>query len=93
MSENQHASTNYTAVWAWLLGLLFISVFAVYLPFSQGLTITFIFVVAAVKACIVAVYFMHLKSETRLIRYIAITPVVLFVIMILSLMPDTVYNR
>ena len=66
MATESH--TNYTAVWAWLLVLLFVSVGAVYLPFSGAITVAFIFLVAAVKAVMIAVYFMHLKDETQLIR-------------------------
>ncbi|MFQ5649284.1 MAG: cytochrome C oxidase subunit IV family protein [bacterium] len=93
MSHTQHEHPNYVAVWAWLLLLLFVSVGAVLLPFSPPLTVAFIFFVAAVKAGLVAVYFMHLKFEQRLIRYIAIIPVLLFIGMTISLIPDIVYNR
>ena len=93
MTEVKHAHPNYLAIWAWLILLLIISVAAVYLPFSQALTVAFIFIVAAVKAGLVAVYFMHLKFEERLVRYIAIIPVVLFVIMTLTLIPDIAFNR
>ena len=93
MTDTKHAHPNYAAVWAWLVLLLFISVAAVYLPFSQASTVAFIFIVAVVKAGLVAVYFMHLKFEESLVRYIAIIPVVLFIIMTLTLIPDIVFNR
>jgi len=35
---------------------------------------------------------MHLKIEGKLILAIAIVPVILFVIMTISLLPDIVYN-
>jgi cytochrome c oxidase subunit 4 len=93
MSTTAHARPNYVAVWAWLLFLLIISLAAVYLPFSQTITIAIIFVVAAVKAFLVVVNFMHLKFEERLVRLIAIVPVIFFIIMTMTLMPDIVYNR
>lgn len=93
MSNVTHARPNYVAVWAWLVFLLIISLAAVYLPFSQTVTVMIIFVVAAVKAFLVVVNFMHLKFEQRLVRFIAIVPVVLFIIMTIALMPDIVYNR
>ena len=55
--EAKHEHPKYVAVWAWLLLLLFLSVAAVYLPFSQGMVVAFIFIVAVVKAGLVAVYF------------------------------------
>jgi len=93
MADTHHQHPNYVAVWAWLVLLLIISVSAVYLPFSQGITVTFIFIVAAVKAYLVAVNFMHLKFEESLVRYIAAIPVILFIILVLTLIPDMVYNR
>ncbi|MEO2002702.1 MAG: cytochrome C oxidase subunit IV family protein [Candidatus Poribacteria bacterium] len=91
MAKESH--TNYTAIWAWLLVLLFVSVGAVYLPFSPAVTVGFIFLVATVKAVIIAVYFMHLKDETQFIRSLLWAPVVLFVIMTLALAPDIVVDR
>lgn len=88
-----HARPNYIAVWAWLVFLLMISLAAVYLPFSQTITVAIIFVVAAVKAFLVVVNFMHLKFEERLVRLIAIIPVIFFIIMTVALIPDIVYNR
>ncbi|MFQ5639961.1 MAG: cytochrome C oxidase subunit IV family protein [bacterium] len=93
MTDTQYKHPKYVAIWAWLLLLLFVSVAAVYLPFSQTLTVFFIFLVAAVKAWMVAVYFMHLKFEESLVRYIAIIPVVLFIIMTLTLIPDIATNH
>ncbi|MBT3270796.1 caa(3)-type oxidase subunit IV [Candidatus Poribacteria bacterium] len=91
MATESH--TNYTAVWAWLLVLLFVSVGAVYLPFSGAITVAFIFLVAAVKAVMIAVYFMHLKDETQLIRALLWVPVAFFIIMTLALVPDIVVDR
>ncbi|RMF57493.1 MAG: caa(3)-type oxidase subunit IV [Calditrichaeota bacterium] len=87
-SESVHERPNYVAVWAWLVLLLGISLAAVFLPFSQTLTVTFIFIVAAVKAFLVAANYMELRFEKRFIWYIAIIPVLLFIIMTLTLIPD-----
>ncbi len=88
-----HPRPNYIAVWAWLVFLLVISLLAVYLPFSQTVTVSLIFTVAVVKAFLVAVHFMHLRFESRWIHAIALVPVVLFIIMVVALVPDIVYNR
>ena len=92
MTNTEHIRPNYVAVWAWLILLLIISLAAVYLPFSQTATTVMIFVVAVVKAALVAAYFMHLRFEKRLIRAIAIIPVLLFLGMTLTLFPDIVFN-
>jgi cytochrome c oxidase subunit 4 len=93
MSHSVHSRPNYIAVWAWLVFLLIISLAAVYLPFSQTITVSIIFLVAAVKAFLVVVNFMHLKFEQRLVHLIAIVPVIFFIIMTMALIPDIVYNR
>jgi cytochrome c oxidase subunit 4 len=92
MTNTAHARPNYVAVWAWLVLLLVISLVTVKLPFSQAATMGLIFVVAAVKAVLVAAYFMHLRFEGRLIRAIAIIPLLLFLGMTLTLFPDIVFN-
>ena len=83
---------GYFAVWIWLVVLLFVSVLAVRLPFAQGLTTTLIFLVAAAKAALIGTYFMHLRTESALIRAIAVVPVLLFAVMLVSLIPDIVVN-
>jgi len=92
MATEAHDHPNYFMVWVVLLLLLVVSLAAAYMPFSQTLTVILIFVIAAVKALLVASFFMHLKIEGKLILAIAIVPVILFVIMTISLLPDIVYN-
>ncbi|MBM3216221.1 caa(3)-type oxidase subunit IV [Candidatus Poribacteria bacterium] len=86
------AGMAYVAVWAWLVILLFVSVAAVYLPFGSTITTALIFLVATVKAVLIGTYFMHLREESRLVRSLAIIPVILFLIMLVSLIPDIVVN-
>ena len=92
MADIEHARLNYVAVWAWLTLLLVVSLAAVYLPFSQAFTVTFIFVVAAVKAFLVAANYMGLRFERRFIWIVAGVPLVLFLIMTLTLVPDIAYH-
>lgn len=93
MLNAEHARPNYVAVWAWLVLLLIVSLAAVYLPFSQTATISIIFAVAFAKAALVAANYMHLRFEKRLIRAIAIVPVLLFIILTIALLPDIVYHQ
>lgn len=93
MTHPKQTRPNYVAVWAWLVVLLMVSLAAAYLPFPQAATISVIFTVAVVKALLVAANFMHLRFEQRLIRAIAIVPVLLFLALTLALMPDIVFNR
>ncbi len=84
---------NYVAIWIWLLALT---------VFSVGLSLVFgartpvvvgFFVVAAVKALLVALNYMHLKFEPRLIYAIAIVPVLFLLVLTAALFPDFIFHR
>lgn len=84
---------GYLIVWGWLLLLMTISLFANSLPVSRPAIVTLMFVVAAVKAVLVALHFMHLKLEKWLIYAIAIIPVLLVLGLMVTLFPDFVLAR
>jgi caa(3)-type oxidase subunit IV len=79
---------NYVAVWVWLVGLLLVSVVAVYLPVPKTATIFLIFALAVVKALLVALNYMHLKSEQLLIVAMAIVPLAIAFVLWAVLYPD-----
>ena len=93
MADGAHDRPTPFIIYLWLIGLLAVSVAAVYLPFSTGITMTIIFLIAIAKAVIVAAYFMHMRFDKWLIHAMAIIPVILFVIMTLTLIPDIGLNR
>ena len=84
---------GYLIIWGWLLLLMTISLFANSLPVSRPAIVTLMFVVAAVKAVLVALHFMHLKLEKWLIYAIAIIPVLLVLGLMVTLFPDFVLSR
>ena len=84
---------GYLIIWGWLLLLMTLSLFANTLPVSRPAIVTLMFVVAAVKAVLVAVHFMHLKLERWLIYAIAIGPVLLVLGLMVTLVPDFVLAR
>ena len=84
---------GYLIIWGWLLLLMTISLFANSLPVSRPAIVTLMFVVAAVKAVLVALHFMHLKLEKWLIYAIAIIPVLLVLGLMVTLFPDFVLAR
>ncbi|MGH7321742.1 MAG: cytochrome C oxidase subunit IV family protein, partial [Candidatus Rokuibacteriota bacterium] len=43
---------------------------------------------AVSKAVLVAMYFMHLRFETRTLGYIALTPLILGALLVFILLPD-----
>src|SRR5207244_4692869 len=54
-------------------------------PLAKGLMLV---VLAATKAALVALFFMHLAVEKRTLAYIALTPAVLCVLLVFALLPD-----
>jgi cytochrome c oxidase subunit 4 len=83
-----HHHPNYIAVWYWLIGLALGSVLVSTLPLPHTWITVIIFAVALVKAVLVALYFMHLKFERRLIYCLVFSPLLLFAILLLVLFPD-----
>ena len=89
----QRAHPNYVAIWVWLVVLMAAGVLASYLPLAKSAVVFLIFLIAAVKAALVALYYMHLKFESGLIYAMAIVPVVLVIGLTLLLFPDFVFHH
>ncbi|CBE68222.1 MAG: cytochrome C oxidase subunit IV family protein [Candidatus Methylomirabilis oxygeniifera] len=87
------ARPHYVTIWVWLVILMLVGVLATLLPLEKSAVIGLIFAVAGVKAVLVALNYMHLKSENWLIYALAIIPVLLVVAMTLVLFPDIVYRH
>ena len=88
MSEATHPEPNYMGVFWWLLILTVLEIAVVYAPIAKMAVAIMLIVMAITKATMVALYFMHLKFETRTLGLIALSPFVLCVFLILMLMPD-----
>ncbi len=89
----ERAHPNYVAIWIWLVVLMIAGVLASHLPFGKSAVIFVIFLIATVKALLVALYYMHLKFERGVIYAMAIVPVVLVVILTFLLLPDFVFHH
>ncbi len=84
---------NYVAIWVWLVALLIVGLAASFVPGARGLAVALIFATAVAKALLVALNYMHLKFEPRLIYAIAIVPVLFVLVLIMALFPDFVFSR
>jgi caa(3)-type oxidase subunit IV len=84
---------NYVTIWLWLLALMVAGVLATRLPLGKSAINNLIFAIAAVKAVLVALNYMHLRSESWLIYALAIVPVLLVVALTLVLFPDIVFHH
>lgn len=88
----ERVHSNYVAIWVWLITLMIASLLATLLPLGRSAVISLIFAIAAVKAVLVALNYMHLTSENWLIYALAIVPVLLVIAMTLVLFPDIVFH-
>ena len=84
---------NYVTLWVWLVVLLVAGVLAPRLPMGKSAINNLIFAIAAVKAVLVALNYMHLRSESWLIYALAIIPVLLVVALTFVLFPDIVFHH
>lgn len=91
--SSETAHPNYVAIWVWLVVLMVGGVLASTLPLGKSTVVLLIFAIAAAKASLVALYYMHLKFERGLIRAMAIVPVVLVVVLTFLLFPDFVLHH
>ncbi len=83
-----HAEPNYLAVFGWLFVLTVIEVGVIFVPIPKLAIAASLVILAAVKASLVAIYFMHLKFEKLVIWWIAVIPVILCVFLIFMLIPE-----
>jgi cytochrome c oxidase subunit IV len=86
-----HHAVNYYRIFAYLVVLTIITVGVAFIHIkAEWLKVLLALTIATIKACFVAIFFMHLKFEGKLIRFILYVPLVLTVILLCALIPDIV---
>jgi cytochrome c oxidase subunit IV len=89
-----HHEVNYFMVFVSLVVLTVVTVAVAFKRFeSELINVLLALLIASVKASLVALYFMHLKFEGKLIYFIAIVPLILCVILVCALIPDVVHGH
>ena len=96
LSNNSDTSThqepNYMKIFYWLCALTVIEILIALIPngpFYSNWFQGFLLILTAVwKAALVALYFMHLKYEKRILGAIAMIPLVLMVMALIFLLND-----
>lgn len=84
----EHKHPNYMAIF-WILAVLtVVEIAVVFLPFGKLVNGTLLCGLAVGKAALVAMYFMHLKFETRTLGLIAITPLAIATLLVFVILPD-----
>ena len=88
----EHKHPNYMAIFWWLAILTAIEIGVVFLPFGKIINGTLLCGLAVGKAALVAMYFMHLKFETRTLGLIAVTPLAIATLLVFIILPDSFYG-
>ena len=84
-----HHHVNYVLIFGILVVLTIVTVAVAFVRFQNELVnLLLAMLVASIKAACVALYFMHLKFEGKLIYLILIVPLILCIILVCALIPD-----
>src|SRR5260370_6949581 len=92
---SDHKHPNYMAIFWYLAILTVVETAVIYLPLAKFTIGVLLCALALGKAALVAMYFMHLKFETRTLGMVAVTPLVIATLLVFVLLPDgfAVMNR
>lgn len=88
MATTEHKHPNYMAIFWYLAILTVVEITVIYTPFSKLTIGVLLCALALGKAALVAMYFMHLKFETRTLGMVAITPLLIATLLVFVLLPD-----
>jgi cytochrome c oxidase subunit 4 len=88
MATVAHKHPNYMTIFWWLAILTVIELAVIFLPLSKMTIGTLLVALALGKAILVAMYFMHLRFETRTLGLIAVSPLLIATLLIFLLLPD-----
>jgi cytochrome c oxidase subunit 4 len=83
-----HTHPNYMLIFWWLAALTVIELAVVFMPLTKLTIGVLLCGLALAKAALVAMYFMHLRFETRTLALIALTPVTIATLLVIVLLPD-----
>jgi|SoiMethySBSTD1v2_1073268.scaffolds.fasta_scaffold2795776_1 cytochrome c oxidase subunit 4 len=89
-----HHHVNYFAIFGTLVALTILTVAVAFIHIENELIKVLVaLAIASVKALCVALFFMHLKFEGKLIYTIFIVPLLLCVLLTVALIPDVLLNH
>jgi cytochrome c oxidase subunit 4 len=89
MSEHAQASHPYYKIFGILTVLTIAEILWVYVvPHSRMMLAGGLGLMAAAKAALVGLYYMHLKYEGKLLWIVALFPLTLVIVMIAGFLPD-----
>ena len=83
MSDRAPVSAKiYLLIWGWLAGLMLIGVFLSELPIPKTTVVLLVLILSTIKATLVALYYMHLKSDRRLLAFVLVAPFIIIALAI-----------
>jgi cytochrome c oxidase subunit 4 len=88
MATAEHKHPNYMAIFWYLAILTVVEIAVIYLPLAKFTIGVLLCALALGKATMVAMYFMHLRFETRTLGMIAVVPLLIATLLIFVLLPD-----
>jgi len=84
----QQEERRYLIVFVWLAVLTAFEIGVIYMPIPRLAIGLMLCLLAATKASLVGLFYMHLVYEKRTLMYIALTPAILCVFLVFMLLPD-----
>jgi cytochrome c oxidase subunit 4 len=91
MKEHDSGNRIYLLVWAALVVLTASTVAVSYVHLGM-MNVVVALLIASVKASLVALFFMHLRYESRLVWGFALTPIFFLVLIIAGTLSDTLFR-
>src|SRR2546428_7354660 len=88
MAAAEHKHPNYMAIFWYLAILTVVEIAVIYAPWPKVTIVVLLCSLALGKAVLVAMYFMHLRFETRTLGLVAITPLMIATLLVFLLLPD-----
>src|SRR5947199_6952559 len=83
-----HKHPNYMAIFWYLAILTVVELGVIFMPIGKVTIGVLLCALALGKATLVAMYFMHLRFETRTLGLVAVTPLVIATLLVFLLLPD-----
>ena len=78
MTATQHSNNKtYIVIWVWLMVLLLAGVGLSELHISKRTIVAVVLGLSTIKVALVALHYMHLKTDRRLLAFVLIAPFIL----------------
>jgi len=91
MKEHDSGIRTYIVVWGALIVLTAVTVAVSYVHLGL-MNVVVALLIASAKASLVALFFMHLRYESRLVWGFALTPIFFLVLIIAGTLSDTLFR-